>query len=154
MSNSPGTSGVVSADKAACHGCGICELVCSLSHNGACGPALSRIHVFRDPLAGEFSPETCKQCRFPSCYYSCPAGAVEIDADTGARVIEADKCEGCGLCAKACLFNEQGTMIKHDPARGIYFKCDLCSSVHSQPLCVKACPWGALSYISSGKRLA
>ena len=152
MQNAPRKSGLILVDKTICHGCGICELACSLSHSGACGPAFSRIHVLRDPLAGEFVPETCKQCQFPSCYFSCPVGAIAIEPKTGARFIEAEKCKGCGLCARTCLFNENGNMIKLDSTTGKYFKCDLCSSLGQEPICVRACPWGVLNYLSITKR--
>jgi len=145
-------SGVVIADKSICHGCGICELACSLSHKGACGPALSSIGVLRDPLAGDFFPETCKQCQFPSCYYTCPVEAIVIEPKTGARVIDGEKCKGCGACAKACPYNELETIIRRDSERGIYFKCDLCTGLNREPICVEACPWKALSYVPANER--
>ena len=152
MQTTPQKSGVILSDATICHGCGICELVCSLSHSGACGPAQSRIHILRDPLAGEVTVETCRQCPYPGCYYACPFGAIDIDPKTGARVIDDDRCEGCGTCAKACPSNERGTMIRPDPEKGAYLKCDLCSGLGRGPLCVEACPWGALRYVPAAER--
>jgi Fe-S-cluster-containing hydrogenase component 2 len=152
MQATPKRSGAILADTSICHGCGICELVCSLSHSGACGPAQSSIHLFRDPLAGEYLLTTCRQCDFPSCYFTCPMGAIVIEPKTGARVIDDERCEGCGACAKACPFNERENVIKPDLARGAYFKCDLCSGLGRAPLCVEACPWGALRYIPANER--
>ena len=147
----PQISNFILTDIKLCHGCGICELVCSLSHNGACGPSLSCIHLFRYPFTGEFFLESCRQCQFPACYFSCPVGAIVIEPKTGARIINSDKCVSCGTCARSCPLNERGTIIRHDPMRGIYFKCDLCSSLNHDPLCVEACPWQALSYVKVTK---
>ena len=144
-------SGVILCNPEACHGCGICELVCSLSHDGVCGPSVSRITLIREPLAGEFHQATCKQCHHPECYYNCPVEAVQIEPKTGARIIDAELCTGCGTCAKACPFNEQGSIVKQNPDTGKWLKCDLCV-IQNGPQCVSACPWGALRYVSQEER--
>ena len=79
-------------------------------------------------------------------------GAIVIEPKTGARVIDDERCEGCGACATACPFNEGKNIIKSDPAKGTYFKCDLCSGLDRGPLCVEACPWGALKYVPAAER--
>ncbi len=145
-------SGVVACNSAICHGCGICELVCSLAHDGACGPSLSRISVLRSPLQGEFNQETCRQCNHPECYYSCPVGAIQADSKTGARTIEKNLCIGCGTCAKVCPFNGKNHVVKHNPSTGRYVKCDLCAPLGTNPQCVAACPWGALKYVPASER--
>lgn len=145
-------SGVIACDSAICHGCGICELVCSLTHDGVCGPSLSRISVLRNPLLGEFKQETCRQCNHPECYYSCPVTAIHADSKTGARTIDRDLCIGCGVCAKACPFNDRNHVVKHNPNTGKYVKCDLCAPLGTDPQCVTACPWGALKYVPTLKR--
>jgi len=148
----PQMSNFILTDTKLCHGCGICELVCSLSHHGVCGPSFSCINLLRSPLSGEFSLELCKQCQFPACYFSCTVGAIIIEPKTGARIINSDKCVSCGTCYKACPLNDKGKIIRYDPKQGLYFKCDLCSSLDHDPLCVEACPWQALSYIKVTKR--
>jgi carbon-monoxide dehydrogenase iron sulfur subunit len=145
-------SGVIVGDATICHGCGICELVCSLSHDGVCSPYLSRISLIRDPLAGAFHQETCRQCDHPECYYRCPTRAIYVEPKTGARVINAALCSGCGLCAQACPFNGHGLIIKVNSATNQYIKCDLCASVGTSPQCVAACPWGALQYVTAAER--
>jgi Fe-S-cluster-containing hydrogenase component 2 len=148
----PIKSGVIVTNEDVCHGCGICELVCSLSHNGVCGPSLSRINLQRDPLAGEFVLNTCKQCKFPDCYFSCPVEAIYLEERTGARTIDLEKCVNCGVCANSCPYNEDGDIIKTHPNQDQYIKCDLCSSLKREPICVEACPWGALTYLPPDMR--
>ena len=140
------------SDATICHGCGICELVCSLSHDSVCSPYLSRISLVRYPLMGEFYQITCKQCEHPECYYRCPTRAIYVEPKTGARVIDAALCSGCGVCTEACPFNGQGLIIKLNSATNQYIKCDLCVSVGTPPQCVNACPWGALHYVSAEER--
>jgi Fe-S-cluster-containing hydrogenase component 2 len=148
----PIKSGVIVTHEDVCHGCGICELVCSLSHNGVCGPSLSRINLLRDPLTGEFLLKTCKQCNYPDCYFSCSVEAIYLDESTGARVIDLEKCVNCGVCANSCPYNEEGDIIKIHTNQDHYIKCDLCSSLEREPICVEACPWGALTYLPKERR--
>lgn len=148
----PITSGVIVSDPTICHSCGICELVCSLTHHGVCSPARSRIRIVRDPLAGESNQVTCRQCKHPECYYSCPVDAIAVEAATGARVVDGTRCIGCGVCAEACPFNRQGLILTFDTETNTYIKCDLCTTVGTPPQCVAACPWGALTYVTRVER--
>lgn len=139
----------IAADAAKCTGCGSCELICSLSHDGVNGPALSRIRVVRDALSGENSIEICRQCQGPECIQACPVeGAMVVDERTGARVIVEEECTGCGNCYQACPFNLEGSIIRHSAKERVYVKCDLCYKREGGPACVEICPQNALSYIS------
>jgi Fe-S-cluster-containing dehydrogenase component len=100
--------------------------------------------VNRDFFRADYIPETCTQCEYPACYYVCPVrGALIIDEKTGARVIMEDVCIGCGACSRACPYNARGKIIRYNPEKKKYFKCDLCSG---NPQCVEACRWMALKY--------
>lgn len=141
-------SGRIMVDTELCSGCSICELVCSLYHESICKPVWSRIKIEKKFLLLEFKPQVCIQCEWPSCYFECPADAVEIDSITGARYINADKCTGCGKCEKVCPLMPDVKVIgfKKIGKKKIYFKCDLCKDRENGPLCVEMCARNALSF--------
>lgn len=131
-----------------CKGCGCCEMICSLFHEGKCSPSLSRITPVTDQIKLEFSdPVVCEQCDFPACYYACPEDAIYIDEKTGSRNIDQEKCTGCEKCMEACPYDPP--RIKYDPDRNVCIKCDLCGG---DPQCVKYCPDGALKIVSTEDR--
>jgi carbon-monoxide dehydrogenase iron sulfur subunit len=148
----PQRSGMILPIPEKCKGCGICELTCSLLHEGICSPQLSRIHLYRDNFTEECTHSLCIQCDWPACFFACPVGAIFIDSKTGARVIDESQCIGCGSCAKACPLNSDGTIIKYKSDKGVYFKCDLCQGREKGPACVEACPWEALKFIPASER--
>lgn len=139
---------VVVGDPEKCRGCGCCEMICSLVHEGKCSRTLSRIHPVIDQMKLKFSaPVVCKQCDFPACYYACPVNALYIDEKTGARCIDPEKCIGCKKCMQACPFDIP--RISYDPERKICIKCDLCGG---DPQCVEYCPSNALTLVSTEGR--
>lgn len=119
-----------------CAGCRVCVAVCSLNHEGICGPAYSRIRVYQ-PAQNIFDTTiiTCKQCDNPNCLVACPTGALHVDDTTGARVIDQKKCIGCMSCVKACP-QYPNSPIYYDTVSGTCFKCDLCGG---DPQCVRNC---------------
>ena len=108
-------SDVVAFDPDMCTGCGTCELMCSLHHEGVGGPALARVRLERDPLNGEFSLHSCRQCLAPGCYVACPLpdDALRICERTGARYIDPDECISCGACEPECP-NDAITMVREE----------------------------------------
>jgi Fe-S-cluster-containing hydrogenase component 2 len=131
-------------DRSACTGCGQCELYCSLYHEGEQGPALSRCEIDGDRLDLEFKLYVCRQCISPHCYEACPLKdtALCIDRTTGVTYIDAQACDGCGLCIQACPFTP--SRIKMHPRNQVAFKCDLCRSREEGPVCVEFCNFNAL----------
>ena len=127
-----------------CAGCRMCEIACVLTHEGKIHPTHARNIVHKDIQAGDITHVLyCQQCDDPKCLKACPTGALHVDPDTGARVIDQDVCIGCQTCLNACIFaaNGQGeSRIKYNPETGTCFKCDLCGG---EPKCVKYCPLGA-----------
>ena len=114
-----------------CDGCRMCELMCSLKHTNMVNPHLSRIRVVRSK-DGVSYPIACRHCKNPPCQAVCPIpGAMTLDEQTGAVVIDDSKCISCLACVEACPFEA----IQVGPNREI-LKCDLCGG---EPLCVKYC---------------
>lgn len=124
---------VLRADSRFCDGCGICELVCSLSKTGSVNPLLARLRVHRSRDPGPTRVAICRHCTTPLCQEACPVpGAMYLDMKTGAVVVDPKTCIGCLACLDACPFGA----IWLGPGREV-LKCDLCGG---DPLCVKYCP--------------
>ncbi|MDA8234200.1 MAG: (4Fe-4S)-binding protein [Clostridia bacterium] len=121
----------IKVDLDKCNACRACEMACSAYHASpkysSINPARSRIRVVMDLLNDEFVP-------IRSCDYS-KAGC------DGRRTYaingkEYSECSFCGtICPTRDLFKE--------PDSGLPLKCDMCED-EKEPLCVQACPGGAL----------
>lgn len=143
------------ANRAKCTGCQRCELNCTLARDGNARPYMARVHMrdyvnfgkegptddftHGDGFFGEWgvAPETCKQCGDPACMNACPMGAIVISERNNARVVDTDKCVGCGLCRSACPWD----MPRIDPQTRKSSKCVNCGA------CVRGCPTSALTMI-------
>lgn len=140
----PNSKAWLTVDPTQCVGCRTCEIICSLTHDGECNPALSRIKTTYDPYKTlamiAVMPDVCKQCNMADCYLACEYDALVIDKKTGARTINPDKCVGCGECLAACPWD----MIVYNKSTDKYSKCDLCGG---DPQCVEFCPANAIKYI-------
>lgn len=150
---------MVLGDPTRCVGCRRCEIACTSFNEGVVQPALARIKINRNynfgPTGvqpgffttdgifgnGRIVQDTCRQCPHPvPCLDACPAGAIEIDPKTNARVVNSDKCTGCKTCQRACPW----AMTTFNSVTNKASKCHLCGG---NPECVKACPTGALQYV-------
>lgn len=124
-----------------CTGCRTCSLICVLSHEKLINPLLSRNTVDVDVHdAHTTNVLYCQQCDDPKCLIACPNEAMYIDENSGARVIDQEKCIGCQTCLNACIFAPVASRIKYNAETNTCFKCDLCGG---EPMCVKRCPLGA-----------
>ncbi|MFA9423745.1 MAG: ferredoxin-like protein [Sedimentibacter sp.] len=150
----PLAQGVLIADKARCTGCQRCETNCTLANDGKVQPFISRIKVSRNLYFGTdgpkiayrradgqfgnllMSPETCRQCAEPYCAKACPVGAIEVN-EIGARVVNTEKCIGCGTCTEACPWH----LPTVDPETSKSTKCLECG------VCAANCPTGALRIV-------
>ena len=74
--------------------------------------------------------------RFAACGNACPQKAITTNAQ-GIRVVDTDKCIGCGACHEACPWH----MPTVNPETGKSSKCIACGA------CVAGCPSGALSIV-------
>lgn len=145
---------MIVTDRARCSGCQRCELMCTLKNDGRVCQDIARVRVWDNYNFGagadtgegsfglgagacEFTVEHCKQCADPQCAKYCPVHAISSDTDTGARVVDAKICIGCGMCAQACPWS----MPRIDAATDTSTKCVSCGR------CAEQCPNGAIQFI-------
>lgn len=141
-SSYPTAKSAVSFNSKVCDMCMVCGAICSMrAWGGESNPQLGGVKVSFDNMYGQIlDSRVCRQCVAPSCIQACTFEAITIDATTGARVIDQNKCTGCRSCEKACPFKA----VVYNKAANKCFKCDLCAG---EALCVKHCPSGALSLV-------
>ena len=125
-----------------CAGCGTCEAVCGLTHDGVTSPSIKRIFLVRDMTMTEDMHKvfTCQQCADHPCYDACPlqGSAMLIDGTTGVVYISAEDCIGCGQCREACPFEPKRISFNLD-ATPKALKCDMCRERAEGPACVEFC---------------
>ncbi len=121
-----------------CVGCRMCEMICSLTHEGECGTTGSRIKILRDEEFGNNLVPVCTQCAEAPCAESCPVSALSRDLKTGAVLVDEKLCNGCQACIEACPIGA----IYMNEQKGVAFKCDLCGG---DPECVKFCTRKAIT---------
>ena len=118
-------------DYSRCAGCRMCEVACSLEHEGVIWPEASRIRVF-EFVPGVTIPTLCYQCPDYPCVKACPNDALEVDKETGAVKVRVSRCNMSGECIEACP-----AKIPRIPlGKNHVVICDLCGG---NPKCVEAC---------------
>lgn len=127
-----------------CTGCSICQLACSMDLFGGYNPRLSRLVIVNKKENLYHFPIVCNQCENAYCMNVCSAKAIKRTS-SGIVTIETEKCIACGLCAQYCPMG----VVVLDPETGKAFKCELCQG---KPLCIEACPTGALELVRKDKR--
>jgi carbon-monoxide dehydrogenase iron sulfur subunit len=142
----------VFVDVRRCTGCRSCEIACAVEHSASKNlygavfeqpRSQKRIHV--ESARVYAYPVRCVHCSDPACVAACPNGAMSRDAASGAVSVNADRCQGCFMCAMVCPF---GAISAHPTAK-VAVKCDFCPDRRAkglQPACVSACPTKALRY--------
>ena len=143
---------MLAVDYSRCTGCRLCEIACSLQHDGVANPAAARLAIVRWDEEGIHVPAVCQQCEVAMCEQVCQPKAIRRDAATSALLVNYDLCIGCRMCVIGCPY---GAMSVHPVGRQV-IKCDLCDG---DPRCVKFCEPGALQFVepeavSFGKREA
>jgi len=118
-------------DYSLCSGCGLCEIACSLRHEGTFWREASRVRVI-ELFPGVTIPYMCVQCPDYPCVKSCPTGALKVREDLGAVVVDEGLCTLCGKCVNAC----PGKVPKVVKGKSSVIICDLCGG---DPECVKVC---------------
>jgi anaerobic carbon-monoxide dehydrogenase iron sulfur subunit len=133
---------VLNVDFEKCTGCRLCELVCSVWHDGISNPARSRIKVVKWEAEGQYFPMICQQCEDAPCRQGCPTGAISRDEELGFVKVNYDICIGCRTCVGVCPFGA----MKYNMADRKVIKCDLCGG---DPQCVRFCEVKAVDFIDA-----
>ncbi len=131
---------VLMIDYEKCSGCMMCEMACSIKHDGVINPFRSRIKVIKGDIAGEGIPMACAHCESAPCQTICPVKAISRDESLGRVMINYDICIGCRMCVSVCPFGA----MSFDSISKRVIKCDLCDG---DPLCVRFCQDDALQYV-------
>jgi Fe-S-cluster-containing dehydrogenase component len=101
----------VSSDPDKCVGCQVCEYACSMVKEKAFNPLKSRIRVVRVNQLANMAV-TCRLCEDPPCIVACPRDALTQSEETGAIIVDKDKCNGCGWCIEACDYGHAASRRK------------------------------------------
>lgn len=127
-----------------CTGCRLCELVCSVMHEGASNPSRSRIKIMKWESEGLYIPMSCQQCEDAPCMNVCPVKAISRDEKLNRVMVDYNVCIGCRMCVTACPFGA----MNFDSVGKKVIKCDLCDG---DPQCVRFCEAGALEYVDADR---
>jgi protein NrfC len=158
------SDGYLLVDMEKCQGCASCMLACSLVHDGVQSQSLSRIQIVQSSFKGfpdDLTISQCRQCTDPPCVKTCPEGALTANAEFGnARIVDREKCVGCGACVAACPYTPSRSVLLPDENYGgedKANKCDLCADTpfhwdkggggpQGKQACVEVCPVGAIAF--------
>ncbi len=135
---------VLLIDYEKCTGCRLCELVCSVVHDGVSNPERSRIRIIKKEEEGLYIPVTCRQCEDAPCMNVCPVKAISRDEDYDFVKIDYDLCIGCRSCVMVCPFGG----MNYNPIERKVFKCDLCGG---DPQCVRFCEVKAIDFVDADR---
>jgi carbon-monoxide dehydrogenase iron sulfur subunit len=131
---------IILLDPEKCVGCRQCSLSCSFIKEQIFSLGKARNTVLWVHRSEMFVPMRCQHCEEPLCMDVCPMEAISRNEETGAIVIDQDRCIGCKMCMVVCPFGA----VTWDADSRSMIKCDLCDG---DPECVKHCVYGALSWL-------
>lgn len=135
---------VLKIDYQKCTGCRLCELVCSVVHDGISNPARSSIKVMKWESKGLYIPMSCQQCEDAPCMIACPVKAISRDEALDRVMVDYDICIGCRTCVSVCPFGAMNFNVIDKKV----FKCDLCDG---DPQCVRFCDIKAIEYVEADR---
>jgi len=97
-----------------------------------------------DEVRWYFGNQRCMHCQDAACEMVCPVGAIS-HSETGAVVIDEDKCIGCNYCVTYCTFDA----VSFNQRTNVPAKCTFCHDRVNNgmaPACATACPTGAIKF--------
>jgi Fe-S-cluster-containing dehydrogenase component len=129
----------VEFDKDKCTDCRMCMQVCSTNKLGRVTPAAACIQIDRErsKYYGDMGCRVCDMTHERACVDACPVEALVYEPDLDVVRFDAELCTECLACLDVC------PNVARDVKSGRIMICDLCDG---DPLCVKWCPEGALSW--------
>lgn len=122
-----------------CSGCRLCMLICSYEKYHEFNLSRSRIKI-NNESKGYYHPAVCERCEEFNCGSACPNEAITKDPETGAPIVNMEKCIECELCIEACE-HEAITLSNEE-----ILICDLCGG---EPMCAKYCSYGCLHAVKA-----
>lgn len=130
-----------------CTGCEACRIACEIENQLEPDVIWREIFTFNEPHYPDIPvfhySLACNHCVDAPCMKYCPALAITKDAETGAVLIDADRCIGCKYCSWVCPYDA----LKFNTTTNVMEKCTFCSqrlTDSREPACVTGCPTGAL----------
>jgi formate dehydrogenase iron-sulfur subunit len=104
-------------------------------------------HLIDDTVHWYFFPDQCRHCETPPCMYEATVdGSIIQDEATGAVIFtEKTKDEDFEAIRESCPYD----IPRKDEKTGQIVKCDMCIDriqAGMQPMCVKSCALGAMSF--------
>lgn len=151
-------------DVSKCIGCRNCQLACKDEHVGndwspiakpqSEGQFWMRVEQHergtQPKVKVDWLAVMCQHCAAAPCLGACTADAIYRRPD-GIVLIDPDKCQGHGDCAKACPYDA----IYFNAELNISQKCTLCAHLldrgWKEPRCVTACPTDALTFVDEAQ---
>ena len=100
-----------------CSGCRVCELACSIGHEGVNNPKKSRVRVmvlYPHPVIR--MPIICRQCGVPKCGEACPTNA--IYKEDGVVLLDVEKCISCNQCLDTIFQGNRVQCIQEAKGKG------------------------------------
>lgn len=132
-----------------CTGCHACAMACQIANHLPPDRQWREVRTFNELHVPGVEmlhlSLACNHCHDAPCSAQCPALAYRRDDRTGAVLIDADACLGCGYCAWACPYGAP----RMDEKLGVMTKCTFCHEKlldGGRPACVAGCPTGALAW--------
>jgi len=143
-----GTKYTMLIDLDHCSGCHACSVACKAEHQVPTGQFRHTVQYVEagafPQVSRKFIPTLCQHCTDTPCIKVCAVGAIE-KRDSGAIVINQERCVGSGQCVDACPYGA----IYMDPVSMTAAKCDFCESRVAEgelPACAATCPTDAIQF--------